>query len=108
MEDYLSTRQTTNNYTGNETQITRGYLLTRDDSLFTEPIMHTIGTPADKYFWEWQKGIFVNNAKGSHIAALKFGNGQLPFYIWIRKDLENVPRQAIASLFALLIAVMDL
>jgi len=108
IEDFLSTRQTSGNYAEGKAEITRGYVLTGEDSLFTEPIMQTIGNPKDKFFLEWQKGIFVNDGKSIHIAALKFGDGQLPFCIWMRKDLENAHQQAIASLFALLIAVMNL
>ena len=80
--------------------------------------MHTIDPPEYKYFLQKkyfvqkeyfvQKGIFVNNTKGHRLAAMKFYEGQFPFYIWIRKDLEKSYQQAIASLFALMIAVMGL
>jgi len=87
---------------------TRLYIIIGDDSLFTEPIIHTVGKPENKFHWEWQTGIFVNSAKGTHIAALKFGTaGDLsnPFYVWIRRDLNPAYQQAIASLFALLMIV---
>jgi hypothetical protein len=92
------------------TRISRWYLITGNDSLYTEPIMHQTGSPGDKYFWEWQRGIFVSNSKGNRIAALKFGQvGDLsnPFYTWIRRDLEIAQQHAIASLVALLIGVMS-
>ena len=88
------------------TAMTRAYLIRGNDSLYTEPIMQQIGKPGGKYFWEWQKGVFVNNGNGNRIAALKFGTaGDLsnPFYVWIRKDIEPAYQHAIASLFALLI-----
>jgi hypothetical protein len=66
-----------------------------------------MGSPGNKFFLEWQTGIFVNNTKGKHIAALKFGTpGDLsnPFYTWIRNDIDKSQQHAIASVFALLIA----
>ena len=71
--------------------------------------MQQVGNPGEKYSWEWQKGIFVNDARGNHIAALKFGTvGDLsnPFYAWIRKDAEPALQHAIASLFALTIGAI--
>ncbi|MEO6221443.1 MAG: hypothetical protein ABIO81_13505 [Ginsengibacter sp.] len=82
-------------------------ILVKDDSLFTEPVMHTFADPKGKFFIEWQKGIFMNDIKGTHIVALRFGNDQ-PFYIWIRKDLNPVYQHAIAARFAVIIGVKDL
>ena len=108
LEDYLSTRQTTDNFSENKSTITRGYILAANDSLFTEPIMHSIDKPTGKYFFEWQKGIFINRINDTHIAALKFTDGQSPFYIWIRKDIESRLQQAIAAFFTVLIGTTEL
>lgn len=92
------------------TRISRWYLITGNDSLYTKPIMHQIGSPGDKYFWEWQWGIFVSNAKGNRIAALKFGAaGDLsnPFNVWIRKDIDAAQQHGIASLFTLLMVAKN-
>jgi hypothetical protein len=89
------------------TRFTSGYIITADDSLFSEPIVNQIGSRNSKYFLEWQTGIFINSAKEKHIAALKFGTpGDLsnPFYTWIRNDLAPSKQHAIASVFALLIS----
>lgn len=84
---------------------TSGYMVTGADSLYAEPIMTSYGTPGDKYFWQMQKGVFVNNTKGDRVAALKFGTqGNLsdPFFVWIRKDTEPVKQHVIASFFSLM------
>jgi len=91
----------------NVTRITRFFLITQDDSLFTEPIMSTVGLPGSKFSWETQAGVLVKSAKGETAAAAKFGTpGDLsnPFYVWIRNDLEKSQRHAIASVLALLIS----
>jgi len=91
----------------NVTRITRFFLITPDDSLFTEPIMSTVGLPGSKFSWETQAGVLVKSAKGETAAAAKFGTpGDLsnPFYVWIRNDLEKSQRHAIASVLALLIS----
>jgi hypothetical protein len=89
------------------TRFTRGYIITADDSLFTEPILNNLGSSDSKFFVEWQTGIFVNSTKDNHIAAIKFGTpGDLsnPFYAWIRNDIPKSLQHAIASVFALLIS----
>jgi hypothetical protein len=83
------------------------YLVAGNDSLFTEPIMQNFGNPGNKYFWQFQTGIYINTLEGTHIAALKFGTpGDIsnPFYAWIRNDAEPTRKEAIASVFALLIS----
>ena len=90
------------------TRFTRGYIMTPADSLFTEPILSHIGSRESKFFFEWQTGVFINGANDKHIAALKFGTpGDLSnaFYAWIRNDVDKSQQHAIASVFALLIAV---
>ena len=89
------------------TRFTSGYIITADDSLFTEPLLNQIGSRDSKFFAEWQTGIFVNSTKDNHIAAVKFGTpGDLsnPFYAWIRNDIPKSQQHAIASVFALLIS----
>jgi hypothetical protein len=108
IEDSFSRSETAAGNFNDSKRMTRWYIITEDDSLFTEPIMQQVGKPGEKYSWEWQKGIFVNDARNERIAALKFGAvGDLsnPFYAWIRKDLLPAKQDAIASLFALLMTV---
>ena len=109
IEDTFSRSEASTDILPQSRRVTRWYIINRDDSLFTEPIMQQFGKPRDKYYWEYQRGIFVNNAKGDHIAALKFGTpGDLsnPYYAWIRKDIQPGQRHAIASLFALMMGAM--
>jgi hypothetical protein len=87
------------------TRTTFGYLVTETDSLYAEPIVSNYGSPGDKYFWQSQKGVFINNETGDHLAALKFGEqGNLsnPFLVWIRKETEPAKQHVIASFFALM------
>ena len=107
IEDYVSIRQTTNNDPEHRNPITSGYILIKNDSLFTEPVMGKFGDPKSNFFFEWQKGIFMNDAKGKHLALLQFGSDQ-PFYVRIAKDLDAVYKDAIASFFAVIIGVKDL
>lgn len=91
------------------TRNTYGYLMAGIDSLYAEPIMSQYAEPA---IWRQgstdgqpQIGVFVNNTKGDHLAALKFGTqGNLtdPFVVWIRKDTEPVKQHVIASFFSLM------
>ena len=95
----------------NVTRITRFFLITPDDSLFTEPILSTVGLPGSKFSWETQAGVLVKSGKGESLAAVKFGTpGDLsnPFYAWIRNDLEKSRQLAIASVFALLISARSI
>ncbi len=88
------------------TRLTSGYIITTGDSLFTEPMLNHVGSREGKFFVEWQTGVFINNTKNNHIAALKFGTpGDLsnPFLAWIRNDVAPSQQHAIASVFALLI-----
>lgn len=88
-------------------QFTSGYIITSDDSLFTEPIVGHIGSPGSKFFLEWQTGILVNGRNDKRVAALKFGTpGDLsnPFLVWIRNDIAPSKQHAIASVFALMIS----
>ncbi len=108
VEDTFSRNEESASNNFGPTSWTRLYIIMGGDSLFSEPIIHTVGKVENKYHWEWQTGIFVNSAIGNHIAALKFGKvGDLsnPFYVWIRKDLSPAYQHAIASLFALLMIV---
>lgn len=63
LEDYVSSRRITKDPAERE-PITRGYILIKDDSLFTEPVMHTFGNPknnfffygmAKRHFYKWRK-----------------------------------------------------
>ncbi|HEY7161773.1 MAG TPA: hypothetical protein VH815_10965, partial [Acidobacteriota bacterium] len=88
-------------------RITTFFLVTPDDSLFTEPIISTAGLPGSKFSWETQGGVLVKSAKGETVAAAKFGTpGDVsnPFYTWIRNDLEKSQQHAIAAVLALLIS----
>jgi hypothetical protein len=108
IEDTSALSEAPSGFPGGSTTMTRAYIVAGNDSIFTEPIMHHFGKPGDKFYWEWQEGIYVNGNPGNHIAALKFGTaGDLsnPYYVWIRKDLQPSYQHAIASLFALLMTV---
>ncbi|MBN8787877.1 MAG: hypothetical protein J0I84_12360 [Terrimonas sp.] len=99
---YDSTVNNNNSYPGNKERITGWYLLTGNDSLYTEPVM----TPG-KVFSD--QGVFVKDGKDKRIAALKFGvagNLSFPYYAWIRNDIEPDRQHAIASLFALMVSVL--
>jgi len=85
-------------------RFTRAYIITHDDSLFTEPILNSAGSLNGKFFLEWQTGLFVNSSKSNHIAALKFGDASGPFSAWIRNDVVPSQQYSIASVFALLIS----
>jgi len=88
-------------------KFTRAYIITSDDSLFTEPMPSHVGSPGSKFFFEWQGGVFVNSTNMKHIAALKFGTpGDLsnPFLAWIRNDIAPAKQHAIAAVFALMIS----
>jgi hypothetical protein len=88
-------------------KFTSAYIITPDDSLFTEPILSQFGSPGSKFFFEWQGGVYVNGENNKHIAALKFGTpGDLsnPFLAWIRNDIASSKQHAIASVFALMIS----
>ena len=47
------------------------HLVTINDSLYTEPFKLEFGKPGKK-FYEFREGVYVNNAGGVRIAALKF------------------------------------
>ena len=107
IEDYLTDKQLS--YSPTRSDTTKFRLLTPADSLYSEAIFRSIGKRGPESFLEWQEGVFVNNRKGEHIAALKFAEGINPAsYVWIRKDLNKADQLAIASLFAVLIATMRL
>jgi hypothetical protein len=108
LEDYLSTKQTKDNTAPKEPDITRGYILTGTDSLFTEAIINSFGKPSDMFYLKWQRGLYVKNSSGDNIAALKFSDIENPFYAWIRNDLSKSEQHSIAALFAVLVAVMGI
>jgi hypothetical protein len=72
--------------------------------------MQTFGNPKSKFsrmfVFQMQKGIFMNDMNGTHIALLGFGDQ--PFYIWVRHDLDATRRDAVAAFFAIIIGVKDL
>jgi len=76
------------------------HLVTVNDSLYTEPFTLRFGKPGKK-FYESREGVYVNNAAGVRIAALKF-NSSAPYYVWIRKDIDARQKHMIASLFSLM------
>jgi hypothetical protein len=108
IEDSFSRNENQPAYFNDSKRMTSMHMITGDDSLYTEPITQQAGKPGTKYYFEWQKGVYLNSATRSHIAALKFGAaGDLsnPFYVWIRKDIQPEYQKAIASLFALLMMI---
>lgn len=50
--------------------------------------------------------LILVNERGEHIAALKYK--QKPLYTWIRNDIGDSYRKAIAALFAVIIGIKDL
>jgi len=54
-----------------------------------------------KNFYESRQGVYVNNAAGLHVAALKFNSSE-PYCVWIRKDIDARQQHLIASLFSLM------
>jgi len=50
--------------------------------------------------------LILVNERGEHVAALNYK--QKPLYTWIRKDIEDSYREAIAALFAVIIGIKDL
>lgn len=106
MDDYVSSSQITGDNPGQGNLITSGYILTKADSLFTEPVVESFGN-SKRFSMQWQKGIYMNDMNGTHIALLQFGVSQ-PFYIWIRRDLDAISQDAIAAFFAVLIGAKDL
>ncbi len=112
IEDYVSSRQIEHNNPQQNNPTTHGYILIGKDSLFTEPVMQTFGNPKSNFFMQWQKGIFMNDINGTHIALLQFGSdqpyGDEKFYIRIRRDIDGNRQDAIAAFFAAIIGVKDL
>jgi hypothetical protein len=107
IEDFVGSTQTTVDNPGQGNAITGGYILTKTNSLFTEPVMQTFGNPESKFFMKYQKGIFINDTNGMHIALLQFGNEQ-PFYIWLKRDIDINIQNTIAAFFAVIIGAKNL
>ena len=107
IEDYVHKSQITNDMSAKNTPVTRGYILIGHDSLLTEPVMQAFGNTNNKFFFQWQKGIYMNDINGKHIAVLQFDNDQ-PFYIRIQKNLEAGYQAAVAAFFAVIIGAQGL
>lgn len=73
--------------------ISSGYLRNDNDSLFMQ------------IYSSFSADLVLVNKNGEHLAALKFK--QKPITAWIRKDLDPSYRNAIAALFAVIIAIKD-
>lgn len=73
--------------------ISSGYLRNDNDSLFMQ------------IYSSFSADMVLVNKSGEHLAALKFK--QKPITAWIRKDIDPSHRNAIASLFAVIIAIKD-
>ena len=73
--------------------ISSGYLKNEKDSLRMQ------------LYSSFDADLVLINTDGEHLAALKFK--EKPLYIWIRHDLKNSYRQAIATLFAVIIGIKD-
>lgn len=73
--------------------ISSGYLKRENDSLFMQ--IHS----------SFSADLVLVNKNGEHLAALKFK--QKPITTWIRKELDSSYRDAIATLFAVIIAIKD-
>lgn|SRR6185312_11464124 len=112
IEDYVSSRQIEHSNPQQNNPTTRGYILIKNDSLFTEPVMQTFGNSKSNFFMQLQIGVFMNDVNGAHIALLQFGGdppfGDEKFYIRIRRDIDGDRQDAIAAFFAAIIGVKDL
>jgi hypothetical protein len=108
IEDYVSSRQVEYSSPQQNNPTTRGYILIKNDSLFTEPVMESFGNSKSPFFMQWRSGIFMNDVNGKHIALLQFGGNQQAFYIWIRRDLDANRQDAIAAFFAVIVGVKGL
>ncbi|NJO24606.1 MAG: hypothetical protein HC867_00715 [Bacteroidia bacterium] len=94
LDDYRSgSRQTAGNFHPSAS-ISNGYLKNKTDSLYIT------------LFSRYEADITFVNSRGEHLAALKFK--QNPVYMWIRNDIEASYQQAIAAVFAVIIAIKDL
>lgn len=106
IEDYVTSRQIEHNNPQQYNPTTHGYILIKNDSLFTEPVMQTFGNPKSNFFMQLQIGVFMNDVNGAHIALLQFGGEK--FYIRIRRDIDGNRQDAVAAFFAAIIGVKDL
>ena len=73
--------------------ISSGYLQNESDSLYMQ------------LYSSFAADLVLVNRNGEHVAALKFK--QKPLSAWIRNDLDSSHCDAIAALFAVIIAVKD-
>ena len=73
--------------------ISSGYLQNESDSLYMQ------------LYSSFAADLVLVNRNGEHVAALKFK--QKPLGAWIRNDLDSSHRDAIAALFAVIIAIKD-
>lgn len=73
----------------------------KSDSLITESVLETFGKTKSNFFMQWQKGIFINDVDGAHIALLQFGGdqpfGDEKFHILIRRDPDANSQDVIAA-----------
>ncbi|HEV8084385.1 MAG TPA: hypothetical protein VGP55_14355 [Chitinophagaceae bacterium] len=73
--------------------ISSGYLQNESDSLYMQ------------LYSSFAADLVLVKRNGEHVAALKFK--QKPLSAWIRNDLDSSHRDAIAALFAVIIAIKD-
>ncbi len=84
-------RQTTHSF--GAASISSGYLQNESDSLDIQ------------IYSSFSADLVLVSRNGEHVAALKFK--QKPLYAWIRNDIDDGYRKAIAGLFAVILAIKD-
>jgi hypothetical protein len=92
--NFTSGSRITEGHSSAAASISEGYLKNETDSLYMQ------------IYSSFSADIILVNTKGEHVAALEFK--QKPLHIWIRNDIGNAYRKAIAALFAVVIAIKDL
>ena len=93
IDDFTSGgRQTATNYRP-AASISSGYIKSEHDSLDMQ--LHS----------SFSADLVLVNKKGEHVAAIEYK--QKPLNAWIRKDIDNSHRKAIAALFAVIFAIKD-
>jgi hypothetical protein len=94
IENFTSGSRVTGGNSFAAASISDGYLKNDNDSLYMQ------------IYSSFSADLILVNIKGEHIAALEFK--QKPLHTWIRNDIGDAYRKAIAALFAVVISIKDL
>ena len=94
IDNYSSGGRQTAASSAPNTSMSGGYLKNSADSIYIQ------------IYASFDTDLILVNAAGEHVASLKYR--YKPAYVWIRKDLKPSYQQALAALFAVIIAIRDL